>query len=80
MARRPRTARGTRSIGDVALDLARQIRTQYTLAYTPSNPALDGSFRKITVVAKGEGRLDVRTRTGYRATPDTIARPAGSGG
>jgi VWFA-related protein len=67
-------------IGDVALDLARQIRTQYTLAYTPSNPALDGSFRKITVVAKGEGRLDVRTRTGYRATPDTIARPAGSGG
>ena len=57
------------AIDDVALDLARQIRSQYTIAYAPLNQALDGSYRKVRVVASGPGRLLVRTRAGYRATP-----------
>jgi Ca-activated chloride channel homolog len=62
----PRTVE---EVGAIALDLARQIRSQYTIAYSPVNQALDGSYRKIRVVAKGAGRLSVRTRAGYRATP-----------
>ncbi len=57
------------SLSDVdaaALDIARQIRTQYTIAYTPSASTLDGSYRTIRVEARGPERLVVRTRAGYR--------------
>jgi len=49
--------------------IARDIRHQYTLGYVPSNPARDGSYRSIRVLAgtKDRGKLIVRTRTGYRA-------------
>jgi len=53
----------------VALDIARQIRHQYTVAYTPIDQRLDGSYRSIQVRASGPDRLVVRTRAGYRATP-----------
>ena len=64
-------------IDGVALDLAHQIRTQYTLAYMPSNQALDGSFRKIRVEARGSSHLVVLTRPGYRATAEALGRPGG---
>ena len=53
-----------------ALEIARQIRSQYTIAYSPTVQALDGSFRRIRVEARGRGRerYVVRTRAGYRAT------------
>jgi VWFA-related protein len=51
------------------LDVARQIRSQYTIAYSPANQKLDGSYRKIRLVAGGRERLVVRTRPGYWATP-----------
>jgi len=49
--------------------IARDIRQQYTLAYTPVNRKQDGAYRVIRVKAKaqGEGRLTVRTRAGYFA-------------
>jgi Ca-activated chloride channel homolog len=49
--------------------IARDIRHQYTIGYVPSNPARDGTYRAIRVLAraKGYGRLSVRTRTGYIA-------------
>jgi Ca-activated chloride channel family protein len=53
-----------------ALQVARDIRNQYTLAYTPTNQALDGGFRRITVTAKGPDKPTVRTRAGYYATPE----------
>jgi VWFA-related protein len=56
------------SLDDVAVGIARQIRSQYTLAYVPSEASLDGSYRKLRVVAKGAESLSVRTRAGYRAT------------
>lgn len=59
-------------LGEVAAiceRIARDIRHQYTIGYIPSDPARDGSYRAIRVVAraKGEAKLSVRTRTGYIA-------------
>ncbi len=48
-----------------AREIAREIRNQYTLAYSPTNEQLDGTYRKIQVQA-GSG-LTVRTRSGYYA-------------
>jgi Ca-activated chloride channel homolog len=48
--------------------IARDIRNQYTLAYSPTNTANDGKFRSVQVDVtppKGMGKLIVRTRTGY---------------
>jgi VWFA-related protein len=60
----------------VAHQVAHDIRNQYTLAYTPVNIALDGSFRQIKVTANGPNRPTVRTRSGYYATPDGIGASA----
>lgn len=57
----------------LAVKVAHEIRNQYILAYTPSNPALDGTFRQIRVQVQGRG-LQVRTRTGYYAAPESIRR------
>jgi Ca-activated chloride channel family protein len=68
-------------IDSIALDLARQIRNQYTIAYAPTNQALDGSYRAIRVEARhGSERFVVHTRRGYRAvdTPDARLRRSGS--
>jgi Ca-activated chloride channel homolog len=56
-------------IHPVVLEIARQIRNQYTIAYAPRNQALDGSYRSIRVKVAGPGGSSVRTRRGYRATP-----------
>ena len=55
-------------IEGVALDIAHKIRSQYTIAYTPANQALDGSFRAVRVKVTRPGGLTARTRPGYSAT------------
>ena len=50
-----------------ALDIAHNIRNQYTLAYSPTNQTLDGMFRRILVKATGPVPLNVLTRAGYWA-------------
>jgi VWFA-related protein len=57
----------------VALAIARQIRSQYTIAYAPSNQALDGSYRKIRLAVRASEKLVVRTRAGYRASTSSSA-------
>lgn len=56
--------------------IARDIRNQYTLAYIPTNRKRDGTYRAIQIKASatGHGRLSVRSRTGYVASP-TPASP-----
>jgi VWFA-related protein len=66
----------TGEVSRIALQVAHDIRNQYILAYTPSNAALNGSYRQIRVTANGPGRPSVRTRTGYYATADLGAKPA----
>ncbi len=59
--------------------IATELRAQYTVAYTPSNRARDGSFRQITIETRREN-LQVHHRPGYYATPDPVASnpPGGS--
>ena len=60
-------------VGDVeriAHQVARDIRNQYSIVYSPSNQAMDGMFRQIKVTVKATGNPTVRTRSGYYATPD----------
>jgi Ca-activated chloride channel homolog len=57
----------TSEVGDLALEIARDIRSQYTLAYTPQIPD-DGSYRQIKVTVDAPGHPVVRTRSGYYAT------------
>ena len=57
-------------IDAAAVAIARQIRQQYTIGYTPTNAALDGTYHAIEVKATARNRserLTVRTRAGYRA-------------
>ena len=55
----------------VAHQVARDVRNQYTIVYSPSNQALDGSYRQIKVAVNAPGKPNVRTRSGYYATPDS---------
>jgi Ca-activated chloride channel homolog len=54
-------------IDEVAAEVARDIRNQYTLGYHSTKPSTVPGFRRIQVTAeaKGMGKLTVRTRTGY---------------
>ena len=64
-------------VNSLALQIAHDIRSQYTLAYTPPNPE-DGTYRQIKVDVDAPGHPIVRTRTGYYATAAQRAKPAGS--
>ncbi len=59
--------------------IAQDIRSQYTLAYTPANTKSDGAYRTIQVKTTGHGRLTVRTRAGYYAPSKPQALPAIAG-
>jgi Ca-activated chloride channel family protein len=61
-------------VGAFTLQVAHDIRNQYILGYTPTNEALDGSYRQIKVTVDARNRPTVRTRTGYYATPEAVKR------
>jgi len=58
----------TSDVDRAVLDVARQMRSEYTIAYAPTNQALDGSYRAVRVAVTASGGLKVRTRRGYWAT------------
>ncbi len=62
----------------IAHQVAKDIRNQYTLAYSPLNSALDGTYRTVKVIANGPGHPVVRTRSGYYATPTKANATAAS--
>jgi len=49
--------------------IARELRSQYLIAYSPTNDNYDGKFRKIEVRVPGHKNLKIRTKTGYTAVP-----------
>jgi Ca-activated chloride channel family protein len=53
-------------IANITPEIAHEIRNQYVLAYTPTNLATDGSFRRVRVDVDLPGAV-VRTRAGYYA-------------
>ena len=62
-----------KSVADVqkvCIRIARDLRNQYTIGYRPSNPSLDGSWRKVAVRVnppKNTPSLKIRTKAGYYA-------------
>lgn len=59
----------TKDVIPICQRIAHDIRSQYTLAYVPTNRKEDGTYRAVQVKAgaAGRGRVSVRTRTGYYA-------------
>lgn len=49
--------------------VARELHSQYLVAYSPSNEKYDGKFREIEVRLPGRKDVKVRTRKGYIALP-----------
>lgn len=49
------------------VDIGNELRSQYFIAYSPTNPQSNGKYRKIQVDTGRKG-LTVRTRRGYYAT------------
>ena len=54
-------------VDQIAAEVARDIRSQYTLGYHSTKPTTEPGFRRVLVTAgtKGNSKLTVRTRTGY---------------
>jgi len=46
--------------------IARELRSQYNVGYTPTNTALDGSFRKVEIHTRNKD-YKIQSRTGYYA-------------
>jgi Ca-activated chloride channel family protein len=55
-------------IDAVVQEIAHRIRHEYTIAYAPTNQAMDGTYRTIRLAVSGPTGCSVRTRTGYWAT------------
>jgi VWFA-related protein len=48
--------------------IAKELRTQYNIGYSPTNTTLDGAFRNIEIRAKGKAKdYKIQARTGYYA-------------
>jgi Ca-activated chloride channel family protein len=66
--------KGLADVDKIALQVAQEIRNQYSIVYAPVISQLDGSFRQIKVTVNGPGHPIARTRTGYYATPDAAKK------
>jgi VWFA-related protein len=57
-------------LDDLAVDFQRigdELRSQYVIAYTPTNPSLDGTYREVRV-EMADKKYKARTRRGYFAS------------
>jgi len=61
--------RDLHEVDQISQDVAHDIRNQYTIGYKPLKPQSQGGYRSVRVEAKakGFGRMQVRTRSGYYA-------------
>ena len=65
-------------VDQIAAEVARDIRSQYTIVYHSTKPSTEPGFRHVQVTAetKGMGKLSVRTRTGYFPVVRKAKKPA----
>jgi len=62
---------GTNDLTAAVRQVTAEMRDYYRLTYSPTNPALDGGYRRLAVKVRVPGAV-VSSRNGYQATP----RPA----
>jgi Ca-activated chloride channel homolog len=64
-------------VDEIAAEVARDIRSQYTLGYHSTKPTSEPGFRRVQVTAEqaGKGKLNVRTRTGYFPAARVVKKP-----
>ena len=55
--------------------IARELRSQYLIAYEPTNGNYDGKFRQVEVKLPKHKDLRIRTKKGYTAVPPREASP-----
>jgi VWFA-related protein len=69
-------------VAPICKRIAADIRHQYTIGYQPSDQNFDNRYRPIRVTASRPygGKLFVRTREGYFASPERQRQPNGSPG
>lgn len=70
-----------KEVDDIAMEVARDIRNQYTIGYHSTKPYSQGGYRRVVVEAKAQGfrKLNVRTRAGYfPKTPKAGQQTSGS--
>ncbi len=63
-------------VNSISQAVAHDIRNQYTIGYKPTNPQNRGGYRtvKVEARARGYGKLQVRTRSGYYAGQQRASR------
>lgn len=68
-------------VDEIAAEVARDIRSQYTIGYHSTKPTSQPGFRHVLVTAeaKGMGKLTVRTRTGYFPVTPKAKKTANGG-
>ncbi len=69
-------------VDQIAAEVARDIRSQYTIGYHSTKPSTMPGFRRVQVTAQapGMGKLTVRTRTGYFPVVRMPRKNAAGGG
>ena len=65
-------------VQEITPQVAHEIRNQYLLAYSPTNPSLDGTYRQIKVKVLGYEKATVRARSGYYASSDSSKKTGAS--
>jgi VWFA-related protein len=65
-------------VDEIAAEVARDIRSQYTIGYRSTKPSSQPGFRRVQVTAEGPGmgKLTVRTRTGYFPSTHVVKKAA----
>jgi VWFA-related protein len=66
--------KGLDDVDKIAHQVAHDLRNQYSIAYSPSNPKLDGTYRQIKVSVTGPNKPIARTRSGYYAVAGATAK------
>ncbi len=65
-------------VDQITAEVARDVRSQYTIGYRSTKPTSEPGFRRVQVTAQGKGstKYTVRTRTGYFPTTPRARKAA----